>query len=363
MSVPDWGTTYAMNLHQLGIRQWLTIAICLGIGAVVLYVLIRGYLKRDKNFDVTSVSKKEPAAPQLTPSSSAHRARFASAIRSWIPLLKENSRDTTKWEEMLLKSDMGPKLSLEIVQELEKTDQTPSVFLKSKLESLLMGADSAGAPWKQNKPWVLFVVGVNGVGKTTTLVKLVNYLISQHRLSVGVVGADTFRKAAVEQLQRGVEQVGGSFFTLQGSEGSEGADPAAVVFDGLKRFQTMDAILVDTSGRLQNKKNLMEELKKMKRVAEKAQPGSPNDVWLIIDATLGQNAVDQGRAFHEAIGLTGLVLTKLDGLSRGGTVFQLYQELRTPIHFLGVGEAVSDLEPFKTHSFVEELFDPEAVNS
>jgi len=289
--------------------------------------------------------------------------RFSKALSLWLPLLKSRSKNAADWEEILIRSDMGLSLSDNLVQGLAQSAEEPAEYFKNRLKDILLYAESKVLPWTLHRPWVLFVVGVNGVGKTTSLVKIAQYLKVKESLRVGVVGADTFRKAAIEQLQRGVENVGVDFFTLQGAETSEGADPAAVVFDGLNKFATYDAILVDTSGRLQNKKNLMEELKKMKRVAEKAMPGSPHDIWLVVDSTMGQNAIAQGKTFHEAVNLTGLVLTKLDGLSRGGTVFQLFQELKTPIRFLGVGEKVSDLEVFNSVKFVEELFDPAVLNS
>ncbi len=288
-------------------------------------------------------------------------SRFQKAVESWIPLLKGGSRDTALWERTLIESDFGPKLSKSIVENLQSSDAPLELTLKTKLLEMISGGVLKNEPWREKKPWVLFLVGVNGVGKTTTLVKLAKYLKGRS-LDVGVVGADTFRKAAQEQLDRGCQRVGVDFFTVYGTETSEGADPAAVVFDGLKKWASKDIILVDTSGRLHTKVNLMDELKKMKRVADKSLPGSPHDLWMIVDSTLGQNSVNQVRSFHEALGLTGLVLTKLDGLSRGGTIFQLFQELRLPLCFLGMGEGPEDLIPFNPQSFVEELFDQESAS-
>lgn len=266
-------------------------------------------------------------------------------------------------EKLLIQADFGPALTKKILGQIS---EGPTEKVESRLRDLLAGiltqSELERDPWKEKKPWVIFVVGVNGVGKTTTIAKLTHYL-TRAGLKVGVLGADTFRKAAQEQVQLGVEKSGADFFTLYGKDGSEGADPAAVVFDGLKKFSNKDAILVDTSGRLHTKVNLMEELKKMKRVAEKAMPGAPHDIWMIIDSTLGQNSVGQVKAFHEAIGLTGVILTKLDGLSRGGTIFQLYQELQLPICFVGLGEGLNDLVPFNSAKFIEELFDHGATSS
>lgn len=279
------------------------------------------------------------------------------ALASWIPLLKEKTKDRDRWEEVLIMSDMGPRLADELLDDLEKSDEDPESFFKLSLKDLLRPAADKSEPWNKHKPWVLFVVGVNGVGKTTTLVKLGVYF-QQMGKSVGVIGADTFRKAAIEQLEIGCSKHSLSFFSQKAGEGqSEGADPSSVIFDGLKKFQDQDVVLVDTSGRLQNKKNLMEELKKMKRVADKSSEGAPHDIWLVLDATLGQNATQQAEVFHEAVPLTGLVLTKMDGLSKGGSIFQLYQKLKLPIRFVGSGEAATDIQPFDPDSFVDELFD------
>lgn len=290
------------------------------------------------------------------------KGRFASAIRSWIPLLSAKSKQKSEWEEALITSDMGPRLTDKLLDEMQNSADEPLQFLKSRLSQMISPAQRDDSPWLETKPYVIFMVGVNGVGKTTTVVKVAHWFLKAG-LKVGVVGADTFRKAAVEQLQRGCERVGAEFFSMAGSDTSEGADPAAVVFDGLKKFGQKDLILVDTSGRLHNKKNLMEELKKMKRVSDKSIAGTPHEVWMVVDATLGQNAVAQGKSFHEAVGLTGLVLTKMDGLSRGGTIFQLFDELKVPIRFLGVGERENDLESFNFHTFIEELFDLDAPSS
>lgn len=307
---------------------------------------------------------KVESAPDLAPLSKTEskKGRFASAIKSWLPLLNSKSKAQAVWEEILIGSDMGPRLTDRLVSEMQQSPEEPLSFFKERLSNMISLAQKDDTPWKQQKPWVIFMVGVNGVGKTTTIVKLAHWFLKAG-LKVGVVGADTFRKAAVEQLERGCVRVGAEFFSMAGSETTEGADPSAVIFDGLKKFAQADIILVDTSGRLHSKKNLMDELKKMKRVADKAMPGAPHDIWMVVDASLGQNAVAQGKSFHEAVGLKGIVLTKMDGLSRGGTIFQIYDELKVPIRFLGVGERENDLETFNSRSFIEDLFDVEASSS
>jgi fused signal recognition particle receptor len=284
------------------------------------------------------------------------RPQLSKAISSWRKLFESKTRDRSMWEEVLITSDLGPHLTSQLLSKLEGSDLEPESFLKSELSQIIAAAERSDEPWKSKHPWVIFVVGVNGVGKTTTVVKLARYFKSQGQ-SVAVVGADTFRKAAIDQLERGCVRVGADFFSISAGEDKEGADPGAVIFDGLSKFKDKDVILVDTSGRLTNKKNLMDELAKLRRVAQKVISEAPHDVWMVVDSTLGQNSVVQGRLFHECLGLTGLVVTKLDGLSRGGTIFQIFQELRQPIRFLGYGEAPEDLETFKSFTFIQELFD------
>lgn len=318
---------------------------------IVLGLKSRRRSKVDQSITAVAVESPKPSG------------RLTKAISNWMPLFKSKSKDRNLWEESLISSDLGPKLTNQILDELEKQDvQTPIDFLKTRLSGLIEGADRSDSPWQQQSPWVIFVIGVNGVGKTTTIVKLAHYFLKSG-VRLGVIGADTFRKAAIEQLERGCQRIGADFFSVYGSDGSEGADPAAVVFDGLKKFSDRQVILVDTSGRLHNKKNLMDELKKMKRVADKSIAGAPHDVWMVVDATQGQNAVAQGVSFNEAMTLTGLIVTKMDGLSRGGTLFQLFDELKTPIRFLGYGETEKDLETFKSATFIEELFDQPSSNS
>jgi len=297
---------------------------------------------------------KRPEAP--IPSK---KPSFGAALKTWVPLLREKTKDKSRWEEVLIMSDMGPKLADELLTGLEDSQEEPLEFFRGSLKNILRPAKASGEPWREKKPWICYIVGVNGVGKTTSIVKL-SHLFKTQGLEVGVVGADTFRKAAIEQLERGCLKAGVDFFSKKMPEESEGADPSSVIFDGLKAFQTKDVILVDTSGRLHTKKNLMDELQKMKRVGAKAVEGAPHDIWLVLDATLGQNALSQAMSFHQAMSLTGLVLTKMDGLSRGGSVFQLFRELQTPIWFIGKGESLEDLESFHPEQFVDELFDLEA---
>jgi fused signal recognition particle receptor len=203
------------------------------------------------------------------------------------------------------------------------------------------------------RPFVLLAVGVNGVGKTTTLAKLAQRLKASGLLPLLVAG-DTFRAAAIEQLEIWGKRVGADVIRHQ-----QGADPSAVVFDGLAaaRARKVDVVLIDTAGRLHTKSNLMEELRKMKRVVGREVPGAPHEVLLVLDANLGQNALAQARQFHEAVGVTGLALTKLDGTARGGIVVAIAEQFKFPVRLIGVGEAVEDLQDFKAVEFVDALLD------
>ena len=204
---------------------------------------------------------------------------------------------------------------------------------------------------KGPKPFVILIIGVNGVGKTTTVAKLAQRLVEQgsHPL---LVAADTFRAAAIEQLQVWAERIGVEIIRHR-----PGADPAAVVYDGMTaaKARGADVLLIDTAGRLHTKVNLMEELRKVKRVLAQDGSGAPHEVLLVLDATVGQNALSQARQFHDAVGVTGLALTKLDGTARGGIVVAIADALKIPVRLIGVGEAVEDLQDFNAEAFVDAL--------
>jgi fused signal recognition particle receptor len=204
------------------------------------------------------------------------------------------------------------------------------------------------------RPFVLLAVGVNGVGKTTTVAKLAQRLKGGGRRPL-LVAADTFRAAAIEQLAVWADRIGVEVVRHQ-----QGADPSAVVFDGLAAAKGRDAevVLIDTAGRLHTKTNLMEELRKIKRVLARECPGAPHEVLLVLDATVGQNALSQARLFHEAVGVTGLALTKLDGTARGGIVVAIAEELKIPVRLIGVGEAAEDLQDFRAREFADALLEP-----
>lgn len=201
-------------------------------------------------------------------------------------------------------------------------------------------------------PFVIMVIGVNGVGKTTTIGKIARKF-QQAGNSVMLVAGDTFRAAAVSQLK-----IWGERSNVPVISHKEGADPSSVAFDalGIAQTQNIDVVLVDTAGRMHTKDNLMEELKKIKRVMAKKLPGAPHEVMLVIDATTGQNGISQARLFDDAVGVTGITLTKLDGTSKGGIVANICKEMKIPIRFIGIGEKMSDLRDFDANEFVDALF-------
>lgn len=202
-------------------------------------------------------------------------------------------------------------------------------------------------------PAVVIVVGVNGAGKTTTIGKLAHRFIGEGR-KVLLCAADTFRAAAIEQLEVWAERAG-----VEMVRQKTGADPSAVVFDALQsaKARQVDYVIVDTAGRLHTKDNLMAELEKMRRTAARVVPGAPHEVWLVLDATTGQNGLEQARKFTEASGVTGIVLTKLDGTAKGGVVVAIARELNLPIRYIGIGEKLDDLVPFEPDRFIQSLFD------
>jgi fused signal recognition particle receptor len=260
-------------------------------------------------------------------------------------------------EEVLVASDLGVREAAEFVArvraEAKRTGalsgQDVRALLRRFLEDALVGA---AAPLNvDGAPSVILMLGVNGAGKTTSAGKLAALLRASGK-SVLLAAADTFRAAAVEQLEEWGRRAGAEVIR-QGA----GADPAAVVFDAVKAATArgVDVLLVDTAGRLHTKSNLMDELVKLKKVVSRQLPGAPHECLMVLEASTGQNALAQARLFHEAVGLTGLVLTKLDGTAKGGIVVRIYRELNVPIKLIGVGEQLEDLQPFDPKAFVDSL--------
>lgn len=260
-------------------------------------------------------------------------------------------------EEALLTADLGVKATTEIIDFLKERSKKGEIKeisrIKEYLKEEMKGMLGEAQPLSINlKPYVILAVGVNGVGKTTTIGKLAARFRGEGR-SVILAAADTFRAAAIEQLEIWANRIGAQIVKHQG-----GSDPAAVAYDAIEaaKARGTDVVIVDTAGRLHTKSPLMEELKKVKRVIEKGLQGAPHEVLLVVDATTGQNALRQAEMFNNAIGVTGIALTKLDGTAKGGIIFAIRRELGIPIRFIGIGEGVDDLRDFEPKEFVEALF-------
>ncbi len=260
-------------------------------------------------------------------------------------------------EETLILSDIGAVTSANICESLRKEVKRTGTtdpnevkgLLKNIIAEILEGDNSLNL---DTKPTVILVIGVNGAGKTTTIGKLAHNLKSDGK-KVVVAAADTFRAAAIEQLQVWTDRAGVDII-----KHAEGADPAAVVFDALQagKARNADVIICDTAGRLHNKKNLMDELKKIARIIDNNLPDSRVETLLVLDATTGQNAVNQARLFKETAEITGIVLTKLDGTAKGGIIIPIKEELGIPVKLVGVGEKIDDLQDFVPQDYVEALF-------
>jgi len=265
-------------------------------------------------------------------------------------------------EEVLLTSDIGVKTAARLMagikEELSRAElKEPSVvwkYLRNEVSGILTGAGGAGpkADTPAQGPHVIAVVGVNGTGKTTTIGKLSARYMKDGR-KVAMVAGDTFRAAAGEQLEIWSQRVGASFH-----RGGESQDPASVAFDGIRNAgaEGADVIMVDTAGRLHTKKHLLDELRKIVRVCGKAQAGAPHETLLVLDATTGQNAIQQADIFRDEVGVTGIVLTKLDGTAKGGVIIGICDTLGIPVKYVGVGEQVEDLQPFSPAEFIDGLF-------
>ena len=260
-------------------------------------------------------------------------------------------------EELLISADVGVQTTEEILDELretvKETKETNPENVKMQLFDILRSMIGEGEELTlKGSPAVILVIGVNGVGKTTSIGKIANVL-KKDRKKVLVAAADTFRAAATEQLAVWCDRAGVDLIR-QG----QGADPAAVVFDAISAAKSRgtDVLIIDTAGRLHNKKNLMDELAKINRVIDRELPDSSKETLLVLDATTGQNAVLQAKEFKESAPMTGLILTKLDGTAKGGIILSIRRELNLPVKFIGVGEGIDDMEPFNADEFTEALF-------
>jgi fused signal recognition particle receptor len=285
------------------------------------------------------------------------RDSLAGSRRALTQDLLFDPADETSWErieEALIQADVGVPATVEIVRRLEQREPRSEQELLAGLEQVvveLVDADGDGVLSLAASPSVLLVVGVNGTGKTTTIGKLAHRL-GEHGRSVIVAAADTFRAAADEQLEIWAQRAGADFVGAQ-----RGADPAAVAFDAIQAAEARgrDVVIVDTAGRLHTQTNLMEELAKIRRVIESRLEGAPHETLLVVDATTGQNGLQQARLFGEAVSVSGVALTKLDGSAKGGIALAIAHELALPVKLVGVGEALEDLQPFDARDFAQAL--------
>lgn len=292
-------------------------------------------------------------------------AKTRDVVRGSLERLLGRAPDPAMLEEFeaaLIGADLGARVVERVTERLKRqvqgTDANEPGRLQGLLRQTLLDVFTA-LPFtslddlmtKGPKPFVILAVGVNGVGKTTTLAKIAQRLVRAGKVPL-LVAADTFRAAAIDQLQVWAYRIGVGLIRHR-----HGSDPAAVAFDGIAaaKARKVDVVLIDTAGRLHTKSNLMDELRKIKRVLEQALPGAPHEVLLVLDASVGQNSLSQARQFHQAVGVTGLVLTKLDGTARGGIVLAIADELKIPIRLIGVGESVEDLQDFQGEAFVDAL--------
>lgn len=271
---------------------------------------------------------------------------------------KVNQEYFDEIEQILIESDVGVGLTLDIVEKvLEKSKKEkvndPEAINEILIDTMFEGYTSKGEVtndivFKEGQPTVLLVVGVNGVGKTTTIAKLANRYVEQGK-KVLLVAADTFRAGAKEQLTVWAERLGIEIVT-----GADNADPASVAYDGMRKANQINAdlVIVDTAGRLQNKSNLMAELSKIKRVMSKEISNAPHETFLVIDGTTGQNGVVQAKSFAEVTPLTGVVITKMDGTSKGGIILAIRDQLGVPVRFIGLGEKMNDLEEFDLDKYL-----------
>ena len=275
-----------------------------------------------------------------------------------------------EFEAALIASDLGARVVERVMERLKKQLQGTDASQPGRVHAVLrdtlldaltpvQGLSLESLLAKGPKPFVILAVGVNGVGKTTTIAKIAQRLVQAGTVPL-LVACDTFRAAAIDQLQVWADRVGVDVIRHR-----HGADPAAVAFDGIAaaKARKVDVVLIDTAGRLHTKSNLMDELRKITRVIAQACPGAPHEVLLVLDATVGQNALSQARQFHQAVGVTGLVLTKLDGTARGGIVVAIAEELKLPVRLIGVGESVEDLQDFQSDAFVDALIGTTAAPS
>lgn len=318
--------------------------------------------KKDTGKEIKGADPEKGLFQRLQKGLSKTRSTFTGRLDRLFLGKKEITDDLLEeLEEILFTSDIGVTTTQELIdsvqekvvrKELKDPEKLKDALRDHILSFLKVPAVSHPVP-EQGEPLVILVIGVNGVGKTTTIGKAAQRFRMEGK-QVMLVAADTFRAAAVEQLVVWGERVGAEVIRQKA-----GADPSAVVFDGLTAAisRKIDVVFIDTAGRLHTKTNLMEELAKIHRVAGRKLPGAPHEVWLVLDATTGQNAISQVEMFNKALGLSHIILTKLDGTAKGGIVVGILQQFKIPVKYIGIGEKLNDLRPFNAEDFVRAIFD------
>lgn len=304
-------------------------------------------------------SKKEKQNDKYVSALTKSRKNFSSRLDNLTYRYKKVNEDYfSDLEEILIESDVGVSLSIKIIEEVLEKSQKENITDPKQINELLVDTMFLGYASKgditneirfiDNGPTVLLVVGVNGVGKTTTIAKLANHYLKQNK-KVMLAAADTFRAGAVEQIQIWSDRL-----HIPLIKGELNADPASVAFEAAReaKKQNIDLLIVDTAGRLQNKTNLMNELAKIKRVLSKEIDSAPHETFLIIDATTGQNGVIQAKEFNSVTNITGVVITKMDGTSKGGIILSIRDELNIPVRFIGLGEKMDDLQEFDLDQYL-----------
>lgn len=316
--------------------------------------------RKDREPEATSVSARPGQQEAFNQSLERARRQLGEQLRQILQSAEKVDEDLLdELETVLLSADLGVKVSQRIMNAVRQAlrDQriaSPQALLpavQAELFDIIEPCEQYLIPDTQRKPFVILMVGVNGAGKTTTIAKLAQRY-REEGLNVMVAAGDTFRAAAVEQLQTWGKRLQIPVIAQQ-----HGADPAAVAFDALQSAQarSADVLIIDTAGRLHTQDNLMEELKKVRRVLGRIDASAPHEVMLVVDATTGQNALHQARDFNAAVKLSGITLSKLDGTARGGVLFAIAEELHIPIRFIGLGERASDLRPFDAAAFIHAI--------
>ena len=309
---------------------------------------------------------RKPIAPSDEEAAAAYKAGLAKTRGGFVAKLgklfgkkKIDAQTLDELEEVLFTADIGPRAADRIFQSvktgLSKDDLEDAAKIWSKIRSTskqILSVDAPELDLSKHSPFVLLILGVNGVGKTTTIGKLASKWKGEGKKVILAAG-DTFRAAATEQLEEWAKRAGVDIV-----KGKAQGDPSSVIFDAVKKGvdEKYDLVICDTAGRLHSNAGLMDELKKVRRVCDKAMPGSPHETWMVLDATTGQNAISQAKTFKADMEITGIVLTKLDGSSKGGVVLGICDELKVPVRFVGLGEKIGDLRPFAPSEFVEQLY-------